>query len=437
MNFFKVFVACCLCIMVSGFMHGVGASNNTELLEMLKNNGTLTEEQYKTLMEHQTNGCLDCQDDASDISLKTEGGIEVATFDGRFSFSVGGRLMLDTAFYDDNETDLGDGTELRRARIELSGTVMNDWEYAFDVEFGDGDADIKDAYIKLCRFWPTEIKIGNYKEPFSLENLTSSNDITFMERSLIDELSPGRSIGISADTSGKTWTGAIGFFGQEYNDDVDDEGDEGWGAAGRFTFAPIAEEKRAVHMGVAGNYRKVDDEGEIKFNPRPESNITDIEFADTDDIEDVDNVTSYGLECAGVFGPLSIQGEYVQARVNRDHGLQDYEFYGYYIYGSWMLTGESRNYERSSGKFNKLKPKTSNGAIEIALRYSAIDLTDKDVTGGKETHTTLGANWYINSYVRVMANYIWVLNDKDADADGDAMGHDDPKIFQTRVQIAF
>ena len=437
MKFLNLVLAGVLCFMVSGFTGQAMASDNAELLDILKENGTLTNEQYEKLMENQKSGCTECPEAQPDINITTEGGVEIATYDGKYSFELGGRLMLDAAFYDDGDTKLGDGTELRRARVELGGTLLNDWEYVFDVDFGGGDADIKDAFISFNKFWPAKIKAGNYKEPFSLENLTSSNNITFMERSLIDEFSPGRSIGIGADTSGESWSASIGFFGQEYNDDVDDEGDEGWGTAGRFTFAPIAEEKRTVHLGVAGNYRKIDDAGEIKYNPRPESHITDLEFADTDDIEDVDNVTSYGLECAGVFGPLSIQGEYVQAKVNRDHGLQGYEFGGYYIYGSWFVTGESRAYNVSSGKFGKIKPNTTTGAIEIALRYSGIDLTDKGITGGKEKNTTLGVNWYINSYVRVMANYIWVLNDGDADADGDAQGNDDPKIFQTRLQIAF
>ena len=370
------------------------------------------------------------------IQISTRGGLEIATYDGRFSFELGGRLMLDAAFYEDQDTDMGDGSEIRRAYIEMEGT-LEDWLYDFSIDFSEDDSEVKNAYVGYQRFRPLILKIGNFKEPFGLEQLTGSNHIMFMERALLEEFTPGRSLGIGAGYSGMNWTASGGFFGQQVNDNVEDEGDAGWGVTGRLTFAPVYSETRLLHLGVASSFRKLDDEEEIRFNSRPESHFTDIRFLDTDKIEDVDSMTKYGFESAAVYGPFSIQGEYIRTGLNRDREMENPQFSGYYAALGWFVTGESRPYDSDEGVFERLKPKRTLGAVELGARYSAMDLTDKEISGGEQENFTLGVNWYLNSKVRFMVNYIWVYNDAEADADGDALGNDDPKILQTRFQLAF
>jgi len=103
--------------------------------------------------------------DEVDVSVTTEGGLEVATYDGAFSFELGGRLMVDLGLFDEDEVSLGDGTELRRARIDLEGTMYHDWRYEFAVDFAGGDADVKDAYIAYQGWLPHSIAVGQFKEP--------------------------------------------------------------------------------------------------------------------------------------------------------------------------------------------------------------------------------------------------------------------------------
>ena len=101
------------------------------------------------------------------------------------------------------------------------------------------------------------------------------------------------------------------------------------------------------------------------------------------------------------------------------------------------MTGESRSYKVKKGAFGKVKPRGKYGAVELAVRYSMLDLTDEPVTGGEESNLTIGVNWYINPNIRLMANYVRVDNDKNADDDGNVAGGDDPQIFQLRMQIHF
>ncbi len=374
--------------------------------------------------------------DDQQIQLQTSGGIEATTEAGDFSFNLGGRLMLDAAFYSDDQNLLGSGTELRRARIEVEGVVREDWGYEFAVDFAGGEAEVKDAYIEYRNLGRGKLLIGQYKAPFGLEELTSSKYITFMERALLTEFAPGRNIGVGYHTYRDSWTFGASVFGEGYNDDVDNEGDEGGGLATRFTYAPYHGDTQSLHFGVALAHRVLNTSKEIKFNMRPESHVTDVKYLNTGDISDTESVTQAGLEFAWVQGPFSVQSEWLQAKVDRRSGFDSPTFDGWYAYTSWFMTGESRNYKYKKGAFGKVSP-NHGSAIELALRFSNMNLNDGSVTGGEQSNTTLGLNWYFNPQLRFMLNYLLIDNDEYADDDGDVLGNDEPSLLQLRLQLHF
>jgi phosphate-selective porin OprO/OprP len=378
-------------------------------------------------------------DEDSGLILSTKGGIKVESADGKFKSQFGGRLMIDGAYYDDDVTQLGSGAEIRRARLFAEGTVWDVWGFKSQIDFAGNEVDIKDAYITYGGWDPVSIKLGNFKEYFSLEELTSSKYITFMERALpVEAFAPSRNLGIGAHAHGAFWQGGVGFFGEGI-DSGGDETSSGYGIAGRLTFAPSGwnGDGRVLHFGGSVEYREEEDE-EIRFRSRPESHVTDIRLVDTADF-DAEDTLRWGVEAAGVWGPWSVQGEYMQADVNRVDG-DDPTFSGWYAYGSWFLTGESRNYDPEDGTFGRVKPAhpLTNGGLgawELGVRYSTLDLEDAGILGGDEDNITVGLNWYATSHLRFMANYIYVKADPNAEDLGGVK--DEPQVFQVRAQIDF
>ena len=246
----------------------------------------------------------------------------------------------------------------------------------------------------------------------------------------VDIFSPGRALGLGIDEHGKSWGLSGGLFADAVGDDPKDEGNEGWGIALRGTWALLRGDRRSLHLGAAGERREPDSSGEVRYRAGPESHLTSVYLVNTGKIDAVDNTLTMGLEAALVEGPFSLQGEYIQARVQRDGGMPELNFDGWYIFGSWLLTGESRPYSVSDGAFDRIIPRGEGGAWELALRYSTIDLNDRDILGGEANSTTLGLNWYVNPRIRFMTNYIRVESEREGVSD-------DPDIFQLRSQLVF
>ena len=351
--------------------------------------------------------------------------------DGDFSVRLGGRLHGDIASIDYDDAPSQTDDEWRRARLSVSGRLFGDWRYRYEYDFAaDSDQQIKDAWIGYSGFDQLRLRAGNQQEPVSLEELTSSNGITFMERALPNALVPGYGLGIAANAWGEQWSAAAGLFEGKIRG-RDDENDEGWGMAGRAVYAPVDDGGNRLHAGVSVEYREPPGDEQVRYSSLPEVHLSDRRLVSTGTLNDVDYTLTSGLELAGVWGPWSLQAEYLRADVERD-GRPDVTFDGWYLMGSWFVAGGKRDYDRRTGSFDPVRPEGRLGAWELALRYSVLDLQDGPITGGEETNWTVGLNWYPNSSVRLMLN--WVDARADPNSDGD---REDLQALQLRFQLAF
>jgi phosphate-selective porin OprO/OprP len=259
-----------------------------------------------------------------------------------------------------------------------------------------------------------------------------------MERALPNTFVLDRRVGAGVSSRGNRWTASAGIFGESFGEDAAAEGDEGWAASGRFTFAPIQSDTRLFHIGASAAYQVPGDAKEVRISAKPESHLTDATFLNTGRIRNVRDQFTCGIESAMIYGPFSLQWEYMHSSLNINNSNESPAFQGGYAFASWMITGESRNYKFKNGAFGRITPDRTYGALELAVRYSVLDLNSRPlVLGGREDNVTLAFNWYINRNIRLMTNYVLFNNDLHANDRGDLAEDDDAGVFQARLQLDF
>ncbi|MFC1844183.1 OprO/OprP family phosphate-selective porin [Thermodesulfobacteriota bacterium] len=375
--------------------------------------------------------------------------------DGNFQYKIDGRIQLDTGVVDSSKNSLYTNTEFRRIRLGIKARMYKDWNGEFDIDFADEEVDFKDMWISYNGFPNTIIKLGNSKPNFSMDEVTTSRWITFMERSMIsDAFSPGRRIGLSGTNWGKYYFAGVSLFGDEV--DADNEYGEVTKQAEPFNYSvrlvgrPIVADDNSKIVHVGFNYmntkpaksKQADDE--FRYRTRSEAHFVDYRFLEQEDLNFVDDATTYGLELAAKWNKLHAQAEYMKSTINRSGGNPDADADGWYVQASYFLTDDQRVYNLNDGEFGAVMPKGKWGAFEVAARFSTIDLNDTSVwgnnpddNGGSADAITFALNWYINNNFMIKANYLMVDHDENANDKGNLAGDDDLDIFGMRFQYLF
>lgn len=382
-----------------------------------------------------------------ELDATSKDGILVFTSDdGEFMWWVDSRVYLDTAFYIEDKNSLGDGVQLRRARMAWKAILWGDWYAEIDTDFDEEAVEIKDAYLRYDNIFDRTgyVRFGNFRAPFGLEENTTSRYIMFMERSQgTDPFVIGRRMGLEAAKWSDSYRIAIGACGPDVTVWETTDDDMNLNFVGRLTVAPLNDEGRVLHLGAAYALRHPTFEaldgsgGEVRFRTRNETHITDYKYLNTGYIQKVDNFEQYGGELAFVLNRLMIQSEYITTSMTRVDGLEDLNFGGGYVFASYFLTDDTHPYDNTTGEFGKVKPGSRKGALELTVRYSMADLSDKDVLGGESTALTAGLTWYANTNVKIYTNYTMVDNDINATDGGSLVGDDDYGVLQARVMVAF
>ncbi|MFQ5495239.1 MAG: porin, partial [Phycisphaerae bacterium] len=325
-------------------------------------------------------------------------GLRFDSNDGSIKLKIGGRIQHDYAYFaedGDLERRLGedfdDGTEFRRSRLYFSGTMDDRLEFKVQYDFAGGDADFKDVYLGIRDIgYLGNVRIGRFKEPFSLEEIASSNDITFIERSLVNTFVVSRNTGVMFhDTmAGKRMTWAVGIFRQT-DDFGDGVGGRAYNATARLTRLPWYDDggSKLLHLGLAYTHQNYQDDT-TRFGARPEVHLAP-RLADTRTFP-AESGDFLAAEAAWVDGPFSLQGEYIQVFIDGDAPrIGNPRFWAASLQASYFLTGEHRPYRTSTGAFERVRPLRNygtsggSGAWEVAARYSYLTLNDGRVRGGR------------------------------------------------------
>ncbi|MCC5793519.1 MAG: porin [Chromatiales bacterium] len=339
---------------------------------------------------------------------------------------ITGRLHLDAALYDDDKTTLDNGVLVRRARVGINGSFGDGFAYHAEFNFAENDLSAADQWLSYSKLGPGTLKIGHFKVPFGLNEQTSSNSISFIERTMGTEaFVDSRKLGVGYEYFASNY----GYQLMAYTRGIGDSnasGDEPIGGAGRFVFNPMTGDRGTVHLGVAVAYQSTDDDNEVRFRSRPEVRAGGTpRLVNTGMISNASSTLKLGLEGGWVTGPFWLEGEYMRADVSRKDGFSDVDFSAWHIQSGYVFNG-TRPYR--GGRFRTVKSNNDRAAWEVAVRYSAIDLNDGVISGGEENNITLGLNVYPSDNVRFMANVIFV-DQKDTG--------DKPTAFALRTQVNF
>lgn len=320
---------------------------------------------------------------------------------GSVELTLGGRLHLDAMTYDSGTVNANDAA-VRRARLELSGKITDAVRFRIDREFAGTDG-WRNAWVSLRTANGLEVMGGNFTVPFSLEEAQSSNAITFVERSSVSALAPGFGLGLAGKVAKSNWTISGGYFDDALGDADGRTKERGRGFAGRATFAPLKARTQFLHLGAAYEYRSFQANEVLRFSYGMGSNLAPNLIA-TNAIAAPSKLKSVGAEAAYAFKSLQLQGQYISTSVSRDHA-PDLNYGAWYGQVSWMLTGQKYGYSEGSGA--PVGPMLGEkGAVELAARFGQLDLDDASLDRGKTASVTLGATWYINRNLRLMANYV-------------------------------
>jgi phosphate-selective porin OprO and OprP len=375
--------------------------------------------------------------------VETKGGITVKTEDGRFEAKIGGRIHLDGNLIDKDEAGRSNGRNsdmfFRRARLTLSGKAYG-WEYKFEQDFANGAPTERDLYIST-KLGSGKLLLGQFKHFNGMEEMTSSNEITFMERPYVQANFFGdQQFGIGAGYKGEFGASGTYAFALQ-NRKVDGDGNnanENLYSSARVTYAPINSEGSVVHLGLSyGNENfntAAPATGTPPVSPGDVGGEMRVQYAGRNVgtarlVNNYTEATYMGVELATVQGPFYLQAEYATGKADFIGATPSQDTVAYYVQASYNLTGESKPYKE--GVFKSVKPSGANGAVELKLRHEFAE--NKDVANREVSATTAGLNWYVNPNVRFMFEYIMA----EAKA-GFGTGYpDEPNVIAVRSQFTF
>ncbi len=355
-----------------------------------------------------------------------------------FKYKFGAQASYDIGYVSEANQKYTDSL-WRHIRIYTKGSFLGETLF-YELEYSfTGDKHYKDIFLGYQnKIKPLalnyRIKFGNIKIPFSLEDYSSSKNLTFMERSLNSTFSISRKLAGELLLSEKIQHNRINLLVSVFSNSIDDIQNRvnQSGASLRATYSFKVSKYHLLSIG--GGYLKRDIQGKnIQFKQRAESKIIHNKYLSVK-IKNVETLKKTNLEALYIYKNYSLQAEYETVDVQAH--IDNYSFNAYYLQASYFIFGANRRYSTKEVKFKKIRP-LKGGALELAARYSYINLNDEGQKqvhsehGGEQTDYNFALNYYFSKEIRGMVNYIIVEPKGTDDYDGRL------QIIQARILLAF
>jgi phosphate-selective porin OprO and OprP len=258
------------------------------------------------------------------------------------------------------------GADLHRIRTNISGQISNVWQYSLQVEFSYSPKAL-DAYVYFSPFAFLNFTAGQFKLPFSRENLCSSSKLIMIDRSQVVEAlaarngdvvgnQNGRDIGIKIDGSIINYDGhfllnyAFGLFNGTGINNTDDNNAKDF--CGRIVLHPLT----GIEIGT-NYYNGYDIWGnQGKAQQR----------------------TRFGLDANFDNKTFNVSMEYISGN---DGTIKRHGWYAQFSY--FVISN----------------------VLQAAAKYDSYN-SKIDISGNTLTNYTLGINYYVNNWIKLQANYL-------------------------------
>ncbi len=348
--------------------------------------------------------------------------------------------------YDKKLTTIGNGMSFRRTRFAVKTQINKDWYGEFDTDWTSGMPEIKDAILQYDGIENLQIKMGNFKENFSIQRNSTSRYLLFMERAMVTYLAPSRHMGINFRYNTPALWLSAGVFGPELKgaeeqtameDGNKDYGlSEGLSYTGKVVWRPLHKmDNASLHLGAAVSYREpkvtsTDGYNAIRYSTRNSTSINRKKFLDTDAIQGLDHELLWTVELAGHYESLRYEAAYIsrQAFVDlekNEKGADLRAASGWYVQAGYMLFGGKQKYDAGGAKYTRCTRGKDWGDLELAARIDQLNLNlNKYYMGGSAIQYALGINYYPIENVKFMINYQFADNDVFANGKGEQDGTD-------------
>lgn len=326
--------------------------------------------------------------------------------DGGWSFKPRGRLQYDAGTVSVPQSvgrPDGFGSEVRRARLGVEGSVPGGFGYKFEMDFAGNEVEITDAILSYKDGGLT-VSAGQHNGFQGLEELTSSRFTSMLERAAFtDAFGFERRVGVSAQYA----AGDVLLQGGVFTDNIDDLSNKNWSLDGRAAFMPKFGATQ-LHLAGSVHYADLEAGSSVRYRQRPFVHFTGERFIDTRSL-DANSELGIGAEAAAISGPFHVAAEAFWQSVDRPFEATDPTFFGGYAEAGYFLTGgDSRGYK--NGTFDRVKPRKEVGeggigAVQLNLRYDYLDLNDAGIQGGVQNGIGASLIWTPTDYTRFLVNY--------------------------------
>ncbi|HEY8152944.1 MAG TPA: porin [Myxococcota bacterium] len=415
---------------------------------------------------------LEVKEEADDAKAKLtpivgagKDGFFLRSPDGKaFQLRLRGYVQADTRWFEHGDSAGNDTFALRRVRPIFEGTLLENIDFRIMPDFAGGSPTLFDAYINLKYLPEAQLQIGKFKSPIGLERLQSATANTFVERGLPTFLVPTRDLGVQvwSDLREGMFSYAIGAFNgarDSGNADLNDiDTNDAKDVAARVFTQPFLETNwealRGFGIGMGFSYGNENNQAAPSFRLAYDSGNFFAYRGATTGVGALPAVQADGAHLrlapqgTWYWGPFGLLWEYTLSRQRLERGAGNRVTaanQSWQVAASYVLTGENATFKGVVPRADFAIDGSGWGAFELAARYGQLRIdhdvfpfyADPAVAARGLDQWTIGANWYLNRWLRIVLNFENnTFNGGAAPVGTDADRHSE-RVFLTRVQVNY